>query len=161
MKTAFKYLGQVIGAILAALAFFVPHILVAGDKPLGLRAAVAANFLIPMEEIASLYRKETGIAIEVSAGSTGKLYAQIRHGAPFDLFLAADTERPRLLFNQGIAGQPVAYAVGEVRLWSTRKMKGTDWRECLGSMTDKKIAIAVPDIAPYGKAARDGLRRAA
>ncbi len=91
------------------------------------------------------------------AGSTGALYAQIRAGAPFHLFLAADSERPRALVQSGHAlpGSQVTYAVGRLALWSTR-IDGIDL-EALKRAEVRRIALANPELAPYGLAARQVL----
>jgi len=125
-----------------------------------LRVAVAANFLMPMEEIRRVFTGETGIELQIIAGSTGKLYAQIKHSAPFDLFLAADTKRPRLLFEQGLVDKPINYAKGMVYLWSTEKIDAVNWQEALKQIRTAKVAIPSPDTAPYGEAARKALHNA-
>ena len=87
-----------------------------------LRVAVAANFQVPAEEIVRSFEQATGHDVEMSAGSTGALYAQITHGAPFDVFLAADQERPRRLEHEAtaVAGSRFTYALGRLALWSPR-----------------------------------------
>ena len=85
-----------------------------------LRIAVASNFLMPMKELSRKFRNSTGNKVVLISGSTGKLYAQIKQGAPFDIFLAADSVRPKLLENEGIGvqGTRFTYAVGRLVLWS-------------------------------------------
>ncbi|MCG8371525.1 MAG: molybdate ABC transporter substrate-binding protein, partial [Proteobacteria bacterium] len=136
-----------------------------GGEPL--RAAVASNFAGAFDALADDFSVRTGIEIERSYGSTGKLYAQIRNGAPFDVFLAADVERPSLLEASGRAetGSRFTYAVGRLAVWS----RSAD--DCLGALRDADsgyVAIANPELAPYGRAAgeylaaagiRDGLAR--
>ena len=82
--------------------------------------AVATNFLNPMKDLSGQFEVQTGHRILLSAGSSGKLYAQIQHGAPFDLFLSADSLRPHLLEQQGqgIKNTRVVYAIGRLVLWS-------------------------------------------
>ena len=88
--------------------------------PEEVHVAVASNFLNPLKEIAAVYKQDTGNRLILISGSTGKLYAQIRHGAPFDVLLAADSKRPALLEQEGtgIAGTRFTYAVGTLVLWS-------------------------------------------
>ncbi len=117
-----------------------------------LRIAVATNFAIPLEKLIAAY--EHTQRIDVIAGSTGALYAQIRAGAPFHLFLAADSERPRALIESGhaVPGSQVTYAVGRLALWSTR-IDGISLAK-LKSAEVRRIALANPDLAPYGLAAQ-------
>ncbi len=125
--------------------------------------AVAANFIRPMAEISALFFQQTGIRIESAYGATGKLYAQIQRGAPFDVFLAADRKRPQLLHEQGLASLPETYAQGRVVLWSSGQ--GLDrissWQELLNDPAVRRIAIPSPATAPYGAAAADALKTAA
>ena len=82
--------------------------------------AVASNFLNPLKEIAKRYEQDTGNTLILISASTGKLYAQARHGAPFDILLAADAKRPALLEQEGVGvkGTRFTYAVGALVLWS-------------------------------------------
>jgi molybdate transport system substrate-binding protein len=128
-----------------------------------LTIAVASNFAQPAQVLAALYEKSSGHDVRVTSASTGKLYAQISNGAPFDLLLAADSERPRLLEDSGIgvAGSRFTYALGELVLWSAdADFEGLDCREQLGSLGNRKLAIANPLTAPYGVAAREALQAA-
>jgi len=117
-----------------------------------LTVAVASNFMLPFEELARIFTSRTDIAVECTFTSTGKLYGQIKTGAPYDLFLAADEVRPERLFREGLAERPFVYARGRVVLWSARKDLGRagDWRKALGLPWVKRIAIANPETAPYG-----------
>ena len=85
-----------------------------------LRVAVASNFLLPIKELSSEFEKNSANKIVVISASTGKLYAQIKQGAPFDILLAADSLRPELLEKEGIgiSGSRFTYAVGRLALWS-------------------------------------------
>ncbi len=132
-----------------------------------LRAAVASNFMQPFRELAAAFQAETGIAVEATYASTGTLYNQILGGAPFDLFLSADEDRPAFLFQAEVAEKPFVYATGRIVLWSSRKdfCRAGSWREALGDASVKRIALASPATAPYGLAAmaeleKAGLRRA-
>lgn len=126
-----------------------------------LTIAVASNFARPAAAIAGGFEKQTGQPVRVTAGSTGQLYAQIMHGAPFDVFLAADVERPRLLgeSGRGIAETRFSYAAGALVLWSRDpELAGIGCRAALDALGDKRLAIANPDTAPYGAAARQFLK---
>ncbi|MCK0105905.1 molybdate ABC transporter substrate-binding protein [Marinobacter sp. S0848L] len=116
--------------------------------------AVAANFTATMAKLIALFEHETGHQVRASFGSTGKLYAQIRHGAPYDAFMAADAERPRLLADQGlaVAGSQIPYAEGRLVLWSRDPNLFRDGREYLNSQP-QRLAIGNPKTAPYGIAA--------
>lgn len=123
-----------------------------------LSVSVAANFLLPAKKIAMEFSRESAIKVRLSSGSTGKLYAQIRHGAPYDLFLAADARRPRMLEEAGLAvsGSRFTYAVGRLALWSL------DAGLVEGGATLIKgrfqhLALANPKTAPYGRAAVEAL----
>ncbi len=122
--------------------------------------AVAANAAEAVETLAAEFEQESGHRVTVTVGSTGKLYAQILHGAPFDLFLAADQERPRLLVEQGLAASNsrTTYAVGRLVLWRPAPDAFTDAASVLQESAFRWLAIANPDLAPYGAAARDTLR---
>jgi molybdate transport system substrate-binding protein len=124
--------------------------------------AAAANFTEPMNEIVLLFHKKTGIQINVISSSSGKLYAQIIAGAPYDIFLSADEKMPRELFRKGLSEEPFIYANGEVVLWSSNKefCSDGDWRHAINRQKIKKIAIANINTAPYGIAAMFALKNA-
>ena len=121
--------------------------------------AVAANAAEVVETLAAEFERESGHRVTVTVGSTGKLYAQILHGAPFDIFLAADQERPRLLVEQGIAVEDSrrTYAIGRLVLWSPDPGVAVN-ADALRDGSFRRLAIANPDLAPYGAAARETLR---
>lgn len=125
------------------------------------RVAVAANFLTTLNEIATNFERDTGHTAVVSSGSSGKLYAQIKNGAPFDVFFSADVTRPKLLEEEGFAvqGSRFAYAVGRLTLWShgTTKIEGNG-KSALLSDDVEHVAIANPKTAPYGAAAKEALQ---
>lgn len=128
---------------------------VRADDPL--TVAVASNFARSAAELASHFEDETGIAVRLSNGSTGKLYAQIVNGAPFDLFLAADSARPAKLEQSGlaVAGSRFTYARGRLALWSAK------FEDCHDALrAGGWIALANPETAPYGRAAREYLHAA-
>lgn len=116
--------------------------------------AVAANFTAPMQQIATAFEKETGHKIVASYGSTGKFYAQIKNGAPFELLLAADEETPAKLIkeNAAVAGSQFTYAIGKLVLWSAKPAIVDDKGEVLKKGGFDHIALANPKLAPYGAA---------
>lgn len=123
-----------------------------------LTIAVASNFRVAAENVAAEFTAATGYEVRISSGSTGMLYAQIVHGAPFDVFLAADAERPELLETSGlgIGGSRFTYANGTLVLWSGDQ-GAADCREALQSLGSARLAIANPETAPYGRAAKEFL----
>jgi len=126
---------------------------VRADDPL--TVAVASNFARSAAELALHFEAETGISVRLSRGSTGKLYAQIVNGAPFDLFLAADSARPAKLEQSGlaVAGSRFTYARGRLTLWSAK------FEDCHAALrAGGWIALANPETAPYGRAAREYLQ---
>ena len=152
-----KKSGIVSRLLLAFLLFNIPAAW--ADE---LRVAVASNFLLPIKELSSEFEKNSANKIVVISASTGKLYAQIKQGAPFDILLAADSLRPELLEKEGIgiSGSRFTYAVGRLALWSTYTKFFL--RNDLKIFNQKKfryIAIANPKTAPYGKAAKQVLRK--
>lgn len=121
--------------------------------------AVASNFSVTIDEIAAQFTTDTGHRVRLIPASTGKLHAQIVNGAPFDVFLAADSDRPQRLEASGAAvpGTRFTYAIGELVLWSRQLA------DCRGALDDPggmRIAIANPATAPYGAAAREFLQQA-
>lgn len=125
-----------------------------------LRIAVASNFKEPATELVKRFQERTGRNVTVTLGSTGKLYAQIRNGAPFAVFLAADAERPELLEKEIAAarGSRFTYAVGKLVLWSPDPKLVDNGGKVLESDFGK-LAIANPKLAPYGAAAEEVLRK--
>lgn len=125
-------------------------------------AAVAANFAEVADALVPGFRAASGHELTIAVGSTGKLYAQIVNGAPFDLLLAADRERPRLLVEAGlaVAGSRFTYAVGRLALWSAAPDAiGPDGGRTLAAGRFRHLALANPKLAPYGAAARQALER--
>lgn len=117
------------------------------------KVAVAANFTAVMKEIASAFEAATGHTLVASYGSSGKIYAQIKHGAPFEVFLSADQERPRMLEEEGVGSGRFTYAVGRLVLWSADSGLVDGEGAVLRSGDFKRLAIANPVTAPYGVAA--------
>lgn len=124
-----------------------------------IRVAVASNFTAAMKSLARQFETRNDHQVILIFGSTGKHYAQIKHGAPFDVFFAADTSRPLRLEQEGIAlpASRFTYAVGKLILWSPK----TDYVDKAGKILQhgkfRYLAIANPDLAPYGKAAKEVL----
>jgi molybdate transport system substrate-binding protein len=122
------------------------------------RVAVASNFLAPMQQLARDFSAQTGIGVQISSGSTGKLYAQIVNGAPFDLFLAASDREPERLEAEGRiqAGTRFTYALGTLVVWSrdAALFHDDNGRAVLSTVDFGHIAIANPRLAPYGAAAQ-------
>ncbi len=126
-----------------------------------LHVAVAANFISTFQELTKLFEKQTGMPVEATYASTGQLYTQIVNGAPYDLFLSADREKPDLLHQAGRADVPFVYASGQAVLWTNRKdlCPLKNWREVMALPGLKKIAVANPKTAPYGAAAMEALKK--
>jgi molybdate transport system substrate-binding protein len=124
--------------------------------------AVAANFISAFKEIAADFEAKTKIKVEGTFSSTGNLYTQITNGAPYDLFLSADEERPAKLNKDGAADTPFIYAKGQAVLWSANNdfCKAATWQVALKKEQVKKIAIANPQTTPYGAAAKKALEKA-
>ncbi|MGE3977429.1 MAG: molybdate ABC transporter substrate-binding protein [Nitrospira sp.] len=122
--------------------------------------AVAANFVPPFREVAMEFEKATSHNLRVAAGSSGNFFAQIKNGAPFDVFFSADNERPKKLEEEGfgVKDSRFTYAIGRVVLWSPTAdlVKG---EETLRSKTFKRLAMANPKTAPYGVAAMQALQK--
>lgn len=127
------------------------------------QVAVAANFLGTAKVLAKAYEQQHATRILLSSGSTGKLYAQIRHGAPYAIFLAADAHRPQLLEQASLIapGSRFTYAVGRLVLWSRQPDLFTAHVPNLDRILDRqgRLAIANPATAPYGAAAEAVLKQ--
>lgn len=121
--------------------------------------AVAANFTAPMKAIIQQFEADSDHSVRASYGSTGKLYAQIQNGAPFEALLAADQRRPQLLEDEKVAvpGSRFTYAIGTLVLWSANAEKVKDGPALLKSGAFNKLAIANPKLAPYGEASVETL----
>lgn len=122
--------------------------------------AVAANFTESMNEIAGAFEKATGHSAKLSFGSSGKFVAQIENGAPFEVFLSADEEKPaKLEINKmTVPGSRFTYAVGKLVLWSAKPGYVDDQGQILESGGFKHLALADPKLAPYGEAAVEVLK---
>ena len=145
--------------LLAGLLLLLPLPAAVLAQQAPLRVAAAADLATCMAKI----NAASGVEATSTLGASGSFYAQIRNGAPFDVFLSADTDYPRALADAGLAeaASLFVYAHGRLVLWSAAP--GTKLDAGLNALTDpsiRRIAIANPDLAPYGKAARSALQRA-
>ena len=124
------------------------------------QVAVAANFASTFQAIERDFEAATGHEVVAIVGSTGKLQAQVRAGAPFEVLLAADDETPRKLIDDGlaVAGSSFTYAIGKLALWSARPGFVDDQGAVLRQARFAHLAIANPKLAPYGAAALEALR---
>ena len=144
------FLSQIAGVLVLGLSV---SLAAAGQ----VRIAVAANFTAAMKEIAAGFESVSGHRTVVSFGSTGKLYAQIQNGAPFEVFLAADQHRPELLEQKDVASARFTYAIGKLVLWSSDAESVLN-AQVLRDGEFKKFAIANPKTAPYGVGAVEVMR---
>jgi molybdate transport system substrate-binding protein len=146
-----KYLASLVAAMACASAAHAGEV----------QVAVAANFTAPMQRIAAEFEKDTGHKASLAFGATGKFYAQIRNGAPFEVLLAADDETPARLEQEGRAlpGTRFTYAIGRLVLWSARPGYVDAKGDILRTGDFRHLAIANPKTAPYGAAAMAVLRK--
>jgi molybdate transport system substrate-binding protein len=133
-------------------------------KPCGIvTVAAASDLTYAMNEIAANFEKATGCTVRLSLGSSGNFLTQIENGAPFDVFFSADIAYPEKLEAEGLAapGSAYVYAIGKIALW-TRNDSRVDVGRGLAALREpsvRKIAIANPEHAPYGRAAEQALRQ--
>jgi molybdate transport system substrate-binding protein len=127
------------------------------------QVAVAANFAAPMKEIAAKFEHDTGHKVLSTVGATGKFYAQIKNGAPFDMLFAADDETPARLEKEGAAvpNTRFTYAIGKLVLWSAQPGLVDDKGDVLKKAGFEHLSIANPKLAPYGAAALETLQKLA
>jgi molybdate transport system substrate-binding protein len=149
-----RFIAIVFGA-LAGIIFS------ANAKAETVQVAVAANFIAPIKVIADEFEQTGNDEVIIISGGTGKLYSQIKNGAPFDVFLAADSKRPQLLEVEGmlVPGSRFTYAMGQVALWSPDPGMVDERGRVLAEGNFRHIAIANPKLAPYGAAARQILEK--
>jgi molybdate transport system substrate-binding protein len=130
-----------------------------------IRVAAAADLQTALPEVAAAFEANSGTHVELVFGSSGNFFAQIQNGAPFDLFFSADSDYPQMLAGSGLAlpNTRIVYGLGRIALWmppnSPCDPNRETW-ECLSDSSVKKIAIANPAHAPYGRAAVASLRAA-
>lgn len=125
-----------------------------------IRVAAASNFRDALEEISAEFEKQSTHDVVLIFGATGKHYAQVVHGAPFDVFFAADTARPKRLEEEGLAipGTRFTYAIGRLALWSTNEDLVDPEGLVIRQGKYRHLAIANPELAPYGRAAKETLQ---
>jgi len=152
-----RHISHVLVIALIVLGLSLPA--AAGEK---LLLAVAANFILPAEELTEMFEARTGIPVEATYTSTGKLYGQIVKGAPYDLFFAADEKRPNLLDEKGLCDTPFVYARGQVVVWTANQALcgAAGWQAVVKDPEVRKIAIANTESAPYGTVAMIALQKA-
>lgn len=123
--------------------------------------AVAAHFSAPLQRLAQAFERATGHTVRASVGATGALYAQVRHGAPFEVFLSADDRTPARLESEGLAvsGTRFVYATGRLVLWSADARLVDAQGAVLRAAPAHRLAVANPKTAPYGAAALQTLQR--
>lgn len=139
-----------------ALALFLAADPASADE---IQVAVAANFAGPMKKIAADFEQASGHKLSVAAGATGKFYAQIQNGAPFEVLLSADDATPAKLEQEGLAvpGSRFTYAIGKLALWSAKPGYVDSKGAALKKNAFAHIALANPKTAPYGAAAVEAL----
>lgn len=142
---------------LVLIGLLSPRLLLA-DK---INVAVASNFTTTLRQLVTAFEAQSGHQVLISNASTGKLFAQINHGAPFDIFLAADHERPERLENEqkSVAASRFTYALGRVVFWNPTASSEQEGQQLLTSGARLRLAIANPKTAPYGVAAQSILKR--
>lgn len=152
-----RWTGGLVAAAAALLAVAAGRPASAAD----VQVAVAANFTAPAKEIAAAFEKQTGDHVLLSFGSSGAFYAQIAHGAPFEVFLSADAERPQKAEQArlGVAGTRFTYAVGRLVLYSRTPGLLDPAGAVLRTGRFSRLAVADPATAPYGTAAVQTLQK--
>jgi molybdate transport system substrate-binding protein len=142
----------------ALLIFYLSCLLGACQQPTRLRVAVAANVQYVAQVLKQEFEKETGLTLELVVNSSGKITAQVEQGAPYDVFLSADTKYPQALYLKGLTlGPPRVYGYGKLILWTTRPLDLRRPLPRLLAAVPGKVAIANPETAPYGQAALQAL----
>ncbi len=124
-----------------------------------IHVAVASNFAGPMKQIAAGFEKKTGHQVRLSFGSSGKFFAQIKNRAPFHVFLSADQDKPERLEQDGLTlpDSRLTYATGQLVLWTSTDGLQVEGPEALRSKRVRRVAMANPRLAPYGRAAQQSL----
>jgi len=137
------------------VGMFIAGLFATSAQAAEVSVAVAANFTAPMQKIAAAFEQDTGHKAILAFGSTGKFYAQIKNGAPFQVLLSADDETPARLEREGlgVSGTRFTYAIGRLVLWSRQPGLVDDKGDVLRTGKFERIALADPKLAPYGAAA--------
>jgi molybdate transport system substrate-binding protein len=154
--------------VLSALPLFIVFFLARGEARPQVKEvpiAAAADLKFAMTELAGQFERQTGTKVNVTYGSSGNFFSQLRNGAPFDLFFSADIDYPRKLEAAGLAepGTLHEYAMGRIVIWTPADAKVDVAKEGWKALLDprvQKIAIANPEHAPYGRAAVAALEKA-
>ncbi|MFT7243341.1 MAG: molybdate transport system substrate-binding protein [Candidatus Azotimanducaceae bacterium] len=149
MRTSLPFLAVYSMLLLTAQTCLAAHV----------HIAVASNFSAPIKQLTTEFEIASGHKVTLSFGSSGKFYAQIQHGAPFDVFLSADQSKPAALEEQGmiVPTSRFTYAIGALALWSSQRDLVDQSGAILASQNFNKIALANPRLAPYGAAALEVL----
>ncbi|HQV13908.1 MAG TPA: molybdate ABC transporter substrate-binding protein [Denitromonas sp.] len=149
-------MNKAIRSLYAALLLLIAPMAIGGE----VTVAVASNFIKPIEAVAPAFTKVTGHRVRISTGSTGKFYAQIQRGAPFDVFLSADEARPARLEDEGFAvsGSRFIYAIGRLVLWQAETHRDIQ-PDALRFADGGRVAVANPVTAPYGTAAAAAIEK--
>ena len=152
-----KWMNQRLRKVLrqAAAALGTTLIALSAARAAEVNVVVAANFTAPMQKIAAEFERDTGHRAVLSFGATGKFYAQIKNGAPFQVLLSADDETPARLVREGagVAASPFTYATGRLVLWSRDESRVDAQGAVLKAGGFQRLAVADPKLAPYGAAA--------
>jgi molybdate transport system substrate-binding protein len=148
-------IGSVAKILVVAMANALACVAGTGSSAAEVSVAVAANFIVPAQKIAQAFAADTGHSAQLAFGSSGRFYAQIANGAPFEVLLSADDETPLRLEREGLAraGSRYTYAIGRLVLWSRRPTLVDAQGDVLRSGKFAHIALADPKLAPYGAAA--------
>lgn len=147
-----KWLTFTVLALLSSLSNSTPS-----SQANEVRVAVASNFASTLRALAPYFKHAYGHDLVISSASSGKLFAQIQHGAPFDVFLSADSDKPALLAQNDATLEPFTYAIGRLVLWCPTTCQSPLTSLQTSDLT--KLAIANPRLAPYGRAAEQTLQR--
>jgi molybdate transport system substrate-binding protein len=155
--TKYRILSPRLAAQLLVGLLVAASLVVRADE---LNVAVAANFYGALQELAPRFEQATGNKLVLSSGSSGQFYTQIKQGAPFDVLLSADSERPKQLEAEGLAvtGSRITYAIGTLVLWSPQSQMVDSEGKVLFNRQYRMIGIADPVTAPYGAAAEQVLK---
>lgn len=156
---------KTVGVGLVVLGFIAISLMPQRASAQEITIAAASDLNFAFKEIVAEFEKKTGAHVKLSLGSSGNFFAQIQHGAPFDLYFSADVRYPQKLEQTGhaIQGSLYRYAVGRIVLWTSAKSSlavETLGMEALLDPSIKKIAIANPKHAPYGRAAVEAMQQA-
>lgn len=148
---------KMFNSMLLLTILLITNVVLAGE----VNVAVASNFYKPMLQLAKEFEQATGNTLQLSVGSTGALYAQIKNGAPFEVFLAADQRRPEALEKDRLAvtGSRFTYAQGQLAFWSKKSGYSTQQHFINAISQVEHVAIADPKNAPYGTAAVDVMKK--